>query len=174
MRRLRAALLYAFAAISMFLIFGLAATPAAAQVCGNGAVEAGEECDDGNTLPGDCCSATCQFEAGPGTSPCCDDGVCLVGQNCGTVCFAQSECSLDADLCRCTTPVGDCGMLGPGICAGACPSGQVCVHVNFGPAPGECFCADEPACAPNLCGGNCPPEGPICFAFPEGCGCLGL
>ena len=31
-------------------------------VCGNGAEEAGEECDDGNLTPGDGCDATCQDE----------------------------------------------------------------------------------------------------------------
>src|SRR5262249_46012526 len=32
-------------------------------VCGNGVVEAGETCDDGNTAAGDCCSPTCTFDA---------------------------------------------------------------------------------------------------------------
>jgi cysteine-rich repeat protein len=32
-------------------------------VCGNGAVEAGEECDDGNIVAGDGCSAQCAFES---------------------------------------------------------------------------------------------------------------
>ncbi|HEY4242018.1 MAG TPA: DUF4215 domain-containing protein [Kofleriaceae bacterium] len=32
-------------------------------VCGNGIVEHGESCDDGNTMAGDGCSATCQIEA---------------------------------------------------------------------------------------------------------------
>jgi cysteine-rich repeat protein len=41
-------------------------------VCGNGVVEAGEECDDGNTANGDGCSSTCQLEtAGPGDTGCC-------------------------------------------------------------------------------------------------------
>lgn len=31
-------------------------------VCGNGTVEAGEQCDDGNAVSGDGCSATCQTE----------------------------------------------------------------------------------------------------------------
>lgn len=31
-------------------------------VCGNGIVEAGEQCDDGNTVNGDGCSSTCQNE----------------------------------------------------------------------------------------------------------------
>jgi len=33
------------------------------QECGNGMLDAGERCDDGNTLAGDGCSAVCQFEA---------------------------------------------------------------------------------------------------------------
>ncbi|MGH7961198.1 MAG: choice-of-anchor Q domain-containing protein [Candidatus Binatia bacterium] len=39
--------------------------PAAPVVCGNGCVEAGEECDDGNTDPGDGCSDMCQTETPP-------------------------------------------------------------------------------------------------------------
>lgn len=38
-------------------------------VCGNGVVEAGEQCDDSNTANGDGCSATCQTE----TSGTCDE-----------------------------------------------------------------------------------------------------
>ena len=33
-------------------------------VCGDGVVEAGETCDDGNTVPGDGCSGVCQVEPG--------------------------------------------------------------------------------------------------------------
>jgi cysteine-rich repeat protein len=42
------------------------ATPEiSAPVCGNGARETGEQCDDGNTAPGDGCSATCALEPAP-------------------------------------------------------------------------------------------------------------
>jgi cysteine-rich repeat protein len=41
------------------------ATPIAGGTCGNGALDAGEQCDDGNTLNGDCCSAACQIESTP-------------------------------------------------------------------------------------------------------------
>src|SRR5689334_16040089 len=35
----------------------------AAPACGDGELNVdGEECDDGNTLPGDCCSGTCKIE----------------------------------------------------------------------------------------------------------------
>jgi cysteine-rich repeat protein len=44
-------------------------------VCGNGAVELGELCDDGNTTGCDGCSATCQPEG-------CGDGVVNCGEQC--------------------------------------------------------------------------------------------
>jgi competence ComEA-like helix-hairpin-helix protein len=45
--------------------------PINAAVCGNGAVETGEECDDGNAVSGDGCGAGCQTEEAPDsqTSP---------------------------------------------------------------------------------------------------------
>jgi cysteine-rich repeat protein len=46
-------------------------------VCGNGTVEPGEQCDDGNTTSGDGCSATCTVETLP---PDCDDW--FLGEEC--------------------------------------------------------------------------------------------
>ena len=44
-------------------------------ICGNGTIEAGEACDDGNRLAGDGCSFNCTLECGPGNDT--DfDGVC--------------------------------------------------------------------------------------------------
>jgi YVTN family beta-propeller protein/cysteine-rich repeat protein len=45
-------------------------------VCGDGIVDAaaGETCDDGNTLAGDCCSPTCQID--PDGTSCSDGDVC--------------------------------------------------------------------------------------------------
>jgi cysteine-rich repeat protein len=40
-----------------------------ASVCGDGVVEGLEECDDGNTAGGDCCSSICQYQPA-GSSPC--------------------------------------------------------------------------------------------------------
>jgi cysteine-rich repeat protein len=40
-------------------------------ICGDGVLSDNEACDDGNTVDGDCCSSTCQFEAQGST---CDDG----------------------------------------------------------------------------------------------------
>ena len=38
------------------------ATYKGAIICGDGTIDAGEQCDDSNTNDGDCCSSTCQFE----------------------------------------------------------------------------------------------------------------
>jgi cysteine-rich repeat protein len=45
-------------------------------VCGNGALEPGEECDDGNTAAGDCCAADCTSIGGDTLSPSCRWIVC--------------------------------------------------------------------------------------------------
>ncbi len=52
----------------------------AASSCGNGLLDGFEECDDGNLLSGDCCSATCSFE--PAGASCDDDDVCTTGDAC--------------------------------------------------------------------------------------------
>src|SRR6185503_4176624 len=49
--------------------------------CGNSVVNAGEQCDDGNTVNGDCCDVNCQFEAA-GTSCRSAAGVCDTAETC--------------------------------------------------------------------------------------------
>ena len=48
-------------------------TPTVTPVCGNGVIETGETCDDGNTVSGDGCSSTCTTEV-PGEEPPGDGG----------------------------------------------------------------------------------------------------
>lgn len=50
----------------------LATVEADASECGNGTVEPGEQCDDGNTVDGDGCSAQCQHET---TAEQCANGI---------------------------------------------------------------------------------------------------
>lgn len=66
---------------------GSGATTACEQICGDGNIDPGEMCDDGNQVDGDGCSAACLPEDGficnpiekPDTSPCPDGvGECLV------------------------------------------------------------------------------------------------
>ncbi|MBW2976413.1 hypothetical protein KY347_03130 [Candidatus Woesearchaeota archaeon] len=64
--------------------------------CGDGSLDAGdEECDDGNIISGDGCSATCQFE-GCRTDADCDDGL---------FCSGQETCNLYTHTCQSGIPV---------------------------------------------------------------------
>jgi len=71
-------------------------------VCGDGTVDSGEDCDDGNTVDGDGCSATCNIE--PPIAPVCgnnlvesgeqcDDGNTVNADGCSSTC--QNEQALD-------------------------------------------------------------------------------
>ena len=64
------------------LLAGLSAAPPAAQAaaCGDGIVQPGEGCDDGNTSAGDCCSPACQ--PAPVGSTCNDGRACTVEDAC--------------------------------------------------------------------------------------------
>ena len=54
------------------------APPPPPPTCGNGHVDTGEQCDDGNTSNGDGCSAGCTHEE----APCCGDGHLDAGEEC--------------------------------------------------------------------------------------------
>lgn len=63
--------------------------------CGDGNVDAGEECDDGNNVDGDGCSATCTIDpyCGDGNvdqGESCDDGNNVDGDGCSAVCTIES------------------------------------------------------------------------------------
>ena len=66
-------------------------------VCGDGVLDAGESCDDGNTLDGDGCSSTCELESVCGNgilegNEVCDDGNTIGGDNCSSTCDAENFC----------------------------------------------------------------------------------
>lgn len=64
-------------------------------VCGDGILSPGEDCDDGGTVDGDCCSSACAFES-VGSS--CDDA---------DICTEVDSCD-GAGLCA-GTPIPECG-----------------------------------------------------------------
>lgn len=59
-------------------------------LCGNGVTDAGEDCDDGNTLSGDCCTPTCRISS-------CDDGLFCNGAE---RCSYNHRCIREPSLCR--------------------------------------------------------------------------
>ncbi len=97
-------------------------------VCGNGLVESGETCDDGNVTAGDGCNATCNVEVGfictgspsvcstvcgdgivaPGAEQC-DDGNALNGDGCSSSCNIEPGfiCTGSPSVCMPGPPVND-------------------------------------------------------------------
>jgi cysteine-rich repeat protein len=75
-------------------------------LCGNGVLDPGEICDDGNPDDGDCCSSTCHATALDGTS-CQDDNVCTIAETC-----VAGECvpggDLTCDPCLVCDPTDGC------------------------------------------------------------------
>jgi len=78
-----------------------------AAICGDGAVDYGEECEDGNVANGDGCSASCLRE-GNDTASCgngvvnagefedCDDRNLVDGDGCSATCLAEGSSSISA------------------------------------------------------------------------------
>ncbi|TME73608.1 MAG: hypothetical protein E6I48_11345 [Chloroflexi bacterium] len=107
--------------------------------CGNGLLDAGEQCDDGNRVDGDCCSSSCRFEASGGA--CSDDG-----NPCTDRCDGAGRCVHDPgpDGLPCD-PGNDC------VLGGRCAQG-VCVPGTPAPAGTVCAGAFDP-CGENVCDG---------------------
>jgi cysteine-rich repeat protein len=66
-------------------------------ICGNGVVERGEACDDGNNFSGDGCNATCSSDERCGNGitdlgEACDDGNNRPGDGCDALCRLESGC----------------------------------------------------------------------------------
>lgn len=134
--------------------------------CGNEEVEAGEDCDDGNTANGDCCSANCKFDtAGAscsdgvfcnGDETCNGEGTCLfseVGRSCSELSSqcGIGYCDLEADACAVDTASldgsaceqdADCTVPGSGTCQnGTCVGAGTtlaasCRWIILGATPG--------------------------------------
>ena len=102
-------------------------------VCGDGVIDAGEACDDGNLVNGDGCDATCEIEpfCGDGTLDAgeqCDDGNQIEGDGC------DANCAIEPD------PV--CGN-------GQLEAGEDCDDGNLVNGDGcDANCANEQAAGP--------------------------
>lgn len=87
-----------------FAVVSASGTTGALDVCGDGYVDASEECDDGNTADGDCCSATCR--AAPNGTPCSDGNHCTEPDTCQQA-VCQPGPALPCEPCgRCDPYIG--------------------------------------------------------------------
>jgi hypothetical protein len=100
--------------------------------CGDGTLDAGEDCDDGNPAGEDCCSVACEFVAAGIScedSNVCTDSECDGAGSCVVATNAPggTPCQMDADPCT----IDQCD--GAGACANAgnvaCPT---CKYCDFG------------------------------------------
>lgn len=138
-------------------------------VCGNGAQESGELCDDSNTADGDGCSPTCTVEAGwqcpypdVACSFCgddqitgvetCDDGNAIGGDGCSGECKQERHfnCFVVGEAC---IPCGD-GIVQPGE---ACDDGDLrdddgCSQDCLQIAPGYACPSEGISCVAERCG----------------------
>ena len=96
--------------------------------CGNGILEEGEECDDGNDDPTDECSSTCRVQATLGdactTGIECGSGYCVDGVCCDSQCDSQCE-ACDVISGTCTAVIGAPHGSRP-ACAGDVQCGGAC------------------------------------------------
>ncbi len=144
-------------------------------ICGNGILEAGEQCDDQNGRPGDGCSGLCRIEpnyACPGAGqPCVSTVVCGDGAVTGSEACDDRNVT-PGDGCSATCQVepgfgcgaGGCVVVTDGVCGdGVVNAGESCD--DGGTAPGDgcsASCALEP-------GFSCPSPGAPCVST-EACG----
>ncbi len=137
--------------------------------CGDGVLQAGEGCDDGNNANGDCCSAACTVEVA-GT-------VCRAGTGCDAAetCDGASP-SCPADVLApagvvCRAAAGSCDL--PEQCDGTSP---LCPPDALASAGVECRASASECDIAETCSGtspSCPPdaarpEGSVCGSTPSG------
>ena len=111
--------------------------------CGNGQLDPGEDCDDGNVADGDCCSAQCRFAAAG--SGCTSDGNAYTDD----VCNAAGACQHVSNTAPCEEACVTGARCDGGECVGGTPfasgtacdaDGNVCTE-DACDAAGHCVCA---------------------------------
>ena len=155
--------------------------------CGNGIIDPGEQCDDGELVAGDCCSPTCAFESAatlcrPAVGSCdaaetCTgvSGACPVDLKRTTQCRASTGVCDQAEICNGTSvqcpadqflPTGTVCTSDGNVCTtDRCDGAGTCGHpANSAPCEDGLFCNGEDTCAAGACslhaGSPCPgPDG---------------
>jgi hypothetical protein len=122
-------------------------------ICGNGLVEPGEECDDGNTTGGDGCGETCLLDGNV-----CGNGACDKDEN---PCNCEEDCPLSLDGACCTDtdcPQPKCGP----CCVAQCIDYQCSEPIWLD----DCCWNDE--CEEGETPENCPQDCQPTDCIPEG------
>lgn len=146
--------------------------------CGNGVLEEGEACDDGNRVSSDGCDAACAVETGwtctvAGCTPICgdgrilgmeqcDDGATAAGDGCDAECRVEAGWYCEDVPSTCVTRCGD------GVRAGQ----EMCDDGNLAPSDGcsdlcrvetgfSCEGSLPSVCSP-VCGDNLVVAGEVC------------
>ena len=135
-----------------------------AQTCGNGQLEPGEACDDGNTVGGDGCSFSCQTE--PGWVCAGEPSVCV--ETCGNGQLDAGETCDDGNLSQddgcsnlCQVEIGWNCTGEPSACSPICGDGFIV---------GLETCDDENTTAGDGCSDTCQLEsGWVCSGTPTVC-----
>jgi cysteine-rich repeat protein len=135
-------------------------------ICGNGAREFPEQCDDGNLVDGDCCSSLCMGE--PVGQPCAEDGnVCTLD-----VCSGLGLCVHTPGhagvTCRPSTNQCDATEQCSGV-SSACPPDA---PLPNGTTCDVSACETGETCTAGVCGGGVPLECPACESCAPSSGCV--
>jgi len=168
---------WAVIAFTSAVVLTLVAPVVWADDCGNGSVEGTEQCDDGNTLDGDCCASTCIFE--PDGSPCpdapseCTYGQCNAHGGCvrtpnhgicddGIFCNGAEECDDDSGDCMAAAPI-DCEV------PDDCGRNEYCDEVldRCVSTPSDAECDDGSECSVD----TCDPTTLLCVHVPDDSRC---
>ncbi len=147
--------------------------PPKTAVCGNGIVEAGEECDDGNTDDCDGCSNACTLVTGCGDgivcgAEQCDDGNTVSCDGCSSTCTLETGLRCGDGIMN-TTCGEECEPPVAGRCDAECrripycgdgviDSGEQCDDGVLNGTPGHC----DSNCTPPGCGNGVIDPGEEC------------
>jgi hypothetical protein len=127
--------------------------------CGNGSLNPGEQCDDGNNTDGDCCDSDCQYEAAG--SPCADDSNVCTDDECngsGTCTHGANTDPCDDDLfCNGddTCSGGSCSSHAGDPCTGGAECADTCNEAldNCNDPSGTPCTDDSNECTDDECNG---------------------
>lgn len=140
----------------------------AISACGNGVLDGGEQCDDGNVRDGDCCTSTCQLAT---VGSLCTDGDVCTDDACdgAGACVATNNAGACNDGIFCTVgetcSAGACGGGGPRDCDDgiACTSDLCDPTLGCQHTEDNALCADSDPCTTDLC------TGPLFGGGDDGC-----